>query len=144
MSALPVYDITGPEQSGSIDDGVSCCTCSVEIWILTDQVAGQESTMRATHHCHSIRIKSSLIMQSAQHCPLDTKNDKQTNAILFFFNRHVICAYTHLNIFDVLTANISKQRLYAILTETSGAPVVHFNTQNVKILQSSFLIFFML
>lgn len=62
MSALPVYDITGPEQRGCIDDGVSSCTCSVEIWILTNQVASQEATMRAAHHCYSIRIESRLIL----------------------------------------------------------------------------------
>lgn len=73
---LPVYNITGSQKCGCIDDGVPCCTRLVEIRILTNQMAGQETSMRAAHHNHSIRIKTCFILQSAQHSPLDSRNER--------------------------------------------------------------------
>lgn len=71
---LPVSDVTGPEQCGRVDDGVPCCTCSVELWILTNQMTRQESTMRPTHHSHPIRIKGLVTLQDMQHSPLRKRN----------------------------------------------------------------------
>ncbi len=90
---LPVYNVTGSKQCGCVDHRVPCCTSSIEIWILTNQVAGQKTTMRATHHCHPIRIKGRLILQSAQHCPLDTKYDKWAH--FSSICTHYLCIYTH-------------------------------------------------
>lgn len=77
MCVLPVYNVTGSKKCGRIDDGVPCCTRSVEIRILANQVAGQEASVRAAHHNHPIRIKTCLILQGAQHSPLDSKSEDE-------------------------------------------------------------------
>lgn len=154
LICLPINDVTGPKQCGCIDDRVPCCTCSVELRILTNQMTGQESAVRPAHHNHPVRVKSLVTLQDMQHGPLgkrnrwDRKGDKKgerkkktfidkkslvtcTLKRLFcrrmqfdcFMVQRQFC--TNLHVFDILTADVSKQRINTILTKASGTSIIN-------------------
>lgn len=66
----PVYYVTGAQQSGSINDRVPDCTRTVEFWVLTNQMAGQEPPVRTTNHSQAFGVEADVRLQRSKHGPL--------------------------------------------------------------------------
>lgn len=52
---------------------------------------------------------------------------KNRSSISSFRMKTWICLYTNLNVFDILTAEVSKERIDTVLTKTSGTSIVNYS-----------------
>ena len=66
----PVHYVTGAQQSRGVDDGVPDRTRSVEVRVLTDQMAGQETPVRTADHSQALGVQAVVCLQRSQHGPL--------------------------------------------------------------------------
>lgn len=65
----PVRDVSGAHHGGNVDHRVPGYTGTVGLWVLTNQVAGEESTMGTTHEGHTPCIKV-FLLEHLLHCKL--------------------------------------------------------------------------
>lgn len=63
----PVHYVTGAQQRGGVNDGVPHGTRSVEVWELTDQMAGQETAVRTTNHGQALGVQGVVCLQRSDH-----------------------------------------------------------------------------
>ena len=54
---IPVWDVSAANHGGQIGDGVASHACLVEPWVLTNQMTGQETAMRAPSNCHLAHVE---------------------------------------------------------------------------------------
>lgn len=74
QSSSPVHYVTGSQQRSSINDWIPGCTCSVEVWVLTNQMTGQEATMGTTNHSQAFGIEGFVALQCSCNGPLSKKS----------------------------------------------------------------------
>lgn len=66
----PVYDVTGAQQSCGVNDRVPDRTRPVELWVLANQMTGQEPPVRTAYGSHAFGVQGDVGLQSSQHRPL--------------------------------------------------------------------------
>lgn len=54
---VPVWNVSAADHGGQIDDRVASHADLVEPWILTNKMAGQETTMGATRYDNPLPVK---------------------------------------------------------------------------------------
>lgn len=57
----PVRDVSGAHHGGDVDHRVPCHAGTICVWVLTNQVAGEEATVGTTHKGHSVCVKVFLL-----------------------------------------------------------------------------------
>lgn len=69
-SFLPIRNVRGSQQSGHVGDGISDCTSFVPLWKLTNQMATDKATMRASQQGNSIWVQIDVHLQCRFYCQL--------------------------------------------------------------------------
>lgn len=71
---LPIRDVSGAHHGDNVDYWVPGYTGTVGLWVLTNQVAGEEPTMGTTHKGHTSCIKV-FLLEHLLHCELKCGQD---------------------------------------------------------------------
>lgn len=124
----PIRDVSGAHHGGNVDHRIPGYTGTVGLWVLTNQVAGEEPTMGTTHKGHTACIKV-FLLEHLLHCKL---RGRQRTLQLPVSNRAMnppslsgAPAPRYLDILHILVAHIAWERKDVVLAKANGATVVH-------------------
>lgn len=82
---LPVWYVCAANHGGQVDNRVASHTSLVEFWVLSDQMTGQETPVRASTNCHFLHVEV-VTFQHTFNCKLvATKAENKCKT----FQRHM-------------------------------------------------------